>query len=193
MRARRSSRGIRPCGTWARKAARTSARPGRAARSATPTADSELSSGNRADRSDAVRAELAEAGGACRAGPAASSGRRGSPPAASLAATIEPAEVPTKCGLCRKSIPPCCPAPARKPDSQASPSVPPAPRTSTSGGFTRPRCLLSPWLLATGYWLLATGYWREPVTLARTSSSLRIFPSVFFGSSDQNSKIRGIL
>ena len=85
-------------------------------------------------------AELTEAGGACWTRPAASSGRRGGRPDASLAATIEPAEVPTKCALCRKSIPPCCPAPARKPDSHASPSVPPTPKTSTSGGFTHNEC-----------------------------------------------------
>ena len=54
-------------------------------------------------------------------------------PAARNAATIEPAEVPTKYSQSRKSMPVARPAPSSSPRIHASPSVPPAARTRTSG------------------------------------------------------------
>ena len=125
---------------WHRPAPRATARPGRPARPRGVHRRQRTVKRNPGQPLKRRAAELTEAGGACWTRPAASSGRRGGRPDASLAATIEPAEMPTKCALCRKSIPPCCPAPARKPDSHASPSVPPTPKTSTSGGFTHNEC-----------------------------------------------------
>ena len=62
------------------------------------------------------------------------------PPAAARparpAATIEPADVPTKYSQPRMSGPPAASRPLRSPRNQASPSVPPTPRTSTSGRST---------------------------------------------------------
>src|SRR4051794_17897997 len=63
----------------------------------------------------------------------ASGPESGARPAARNAATIEPAEVPTKYSQSRKSMPVARPAPSSSPRIQASPSVPPAASTRTSG------------------------------------------------------------
>src|SRR4051794_24242936 len=63
----------------------------------------------------------------------ASAPESGGRPAARKAATIEPAEVPTKYSHSRKSMPAVAPAPSSSPRIHASPSVPPTPSTSTSG------------------------------------------------------------
>src|SRR3954469_17151531 len=63
----------------------------------------------------------------------ASGPESGSRPAARNAATIEPADVPTKYSQSRKSMPVARPAPSSSPRIHASPSVPPAARTRTSG------------------------------------------------------------
>ena len=60
-------------------------------------------------------------------------GRRGGSPATSRAATIDPAEVPTKYSQRRRSKPVASSIPASTPIIQASPSTPPPPSTSTSG------------------------------------------------------------
>ncbi len=67
----------------------------------------------------------------------ASGPESGSRPAARNAATIEPADVPTKYSQSRKSMPVARPAPSSSPRIHASPSVPPAARTRTSGRWVR--------------------------------------------------------
>ena len=63
-------------------------------------------------------------------------GRRGDWPAARCAATIEPAEVPTKYSHSRRSKPVASSIPASTPIIHASPRTPPPPSTSTSGGVS---------------------------------------------------------
>src|SRR4029079_4281689 len=65
---------------------------------------------------------------------APSAGRRGERPAASDAATIDPAEVPTKASVRRRSAPVASSIPARTPVIHASPKTPPPESTRMSGG-----------------------------------------------------------
>ena len=60
-------------------------------------------------------------------------GRRNGVPAARRAATIAPADVPTKDSTARRSAPDWSSMPARTPVIQASPMTPPPARTRTSG------------------------------------------------------------
>ena len=154
IRARRASSGRRPGGSRARSAARANSLPGRAARSAAPATGRTASS--KAGRAAETACAPRPPGPVVPALPAlpALPGLPGRPaggfarapgqtPAASRAATIEPAEVPTKHPACRKSAPLRCATPARKPDIHASPRTPPTPSTSTSGGwgaFTPAEC-----------------------------------------------------
>src|SRR3954471_5627999 len=92
---------------------------------ARPTRPSAVETGPRRPSSSAAAAQSR----AARASAPESGGR----PAARKAATIEPAEVPTKYSHSRKSMPAVVPAPSSSPRIHASPSVPPTPSTSTSG------------------------------------------------------------
>ena len=73
-------------------------------------------------------------------GPTARAGAESRPPAR-WAATIEPAEVPTKYSHSRRSNPVASSIPASTPIIHASPSTPPPPSTSTSGGVSMRRRL----------------------------------------------------
>ena len=67
----------------------------------------------------------------------AASGLGAAPPAASTAATIEPADVPTNASHSRRSQPRASARPASSERSQASPRTPPPPSTRTSGRRVR--------------------------------------------------------
>ena len=71
-------------------------------------------------------------------------GRRGERPATTLAATIEPALVPTNRRQSRTSAPVASSYPARTPVIHASPSSPPPPSTRTFGGLSPKGAITAP-------------------------------------------------
>ncbi len=141
----RSSSDRRPVGTRASMAARRKApagAPAARARGATGASGAAAREAKRPSRA-ALESELAEPG-ACDGGGSGGresvavgapvrAGRRGCWPAARFALTMAPAEVPTKAPAWVKSNPVASSIPARTPLSHASPRIPPAPSTRTSG------------------------------------------------------------
>ena len=122
-------------------AARTSAPPGAPSVSAADAAGAVLAQAaapavRRAPRRPGPPFALPSSSPGGRAGAAAgapSAGRRGERPAASDAATIDPAEVPTNASVRRRSVPVASSIPASTPVIQASPRTPPPARTRMSG------------------------------------------------------------
>ena len=131
IRARTGSSDMRPSGTPARSAERASAPAGAAPRRTAAVTGAIVLRSMRPRR--ACGTSRGPAAASFDAAPAGPPDRSGGTPAASLAATIAPAEVPTKHRASRNSIPVLAAAPARNPDIHASPSTPPTPNTSTSG------------------------------------------------------------
>ena len=112
--------------------------------SAPPGADSAVATGASGDvAAQPQRAALRRRPGASSGstspigGAAPRGGRRRESPAARRAATIAPAEVPTKASTSRRSAPASSSMPASRPVIHASPITPPPARTRTSGA-TKP-------------------------------------------------------
>ena len=138
---RAGRRACRSAGACLRKQRRAQQRPAgrrdperqRRERRRTPPASTPRRGGRHRQR--AGREARRAAGGLGRARCRCSSGRRPARRAARdrCAATIEPAEVPTKYSQPRRSNPVASSIPPSTPIIHASPSTPPPPRTSTSG------------------------------------------------------------
>ena len=127
---RTAARASRPAGAVAVIASGANgvaaARPARAAPRATAPSGARFAGSPGGSNRSGIAAARAHS---CAARSPAS-GRR---PAASVAATIEPAEVPIKYSQSRKSSSAPASSPFSTPRSHASPSVPPTPSTSASG------------------------------------------------------------